>query len=366
MYASGKLAEIVLKACAFDPRARYQTPAHMGQELETVLYSRSEAQVQTMVGKDPSLPSHSGPIHTVPMINNMPKNISNSGGKMKPVLGSNQEPPRAGSNRYPKPPPKKNKWYLYAAALIPIMAAIFILFLVNRNGNQGGYTNVSNGNQGSYANAPDTDFSQPDYEHNYDNTPPLDTISEHDPYSPYYQPEYIYLKGRWYHTSESRLGIIRGGSVITNSEIEPLRFMTSLTKLYLIGDINITDLSPLSGLTSLEVLQLGHYNNLTNLMPLSNLTNMVELYLNGNAIHDLTPLVGLTNLTRLSLQNNQIFDVSPLVQLDGLEYLNLANNQIRDITALSSLPAAVVLNLAGNPIEDWSAVGHVEVVYGRP
>ena len=339
MYATGKLAEIVLKSCAFDPRVRYQSPTQMRQELEAVLYNRAEPQhMHTMVGREPSLPNRMMPGHTVPPTSNIVKN--NTVTEAKPAFGNSQEYSRLGSNRYPKPPPKKNKWYMYAAALIPLVVVIFILFLVNRNGDggQGSDGHVSDWGQGSYANAPGSD----------------------------YQPEYIYIRGVWYHTSEPRLGIIRGGQVLTNDDIAPLRFMTNLTKLYLIGDINITDLSPLSGLNSLTVLQLGHYNTLSNLMPLSNLTNLVELYLNGNAIHDLTPLVRLVNLRHLSLQNNQIFDIAPLAHLTGLEYLNLSNNQIRDITALANLPASVRLNLTGNPIEDWSAVGHIETVYGRP
>lgn len=42
-YAEGRLAEIVLKACAFDPRERYSSPAQMRQELEAILYSEEDA-----------------------------------------------------------------------------------------------------------------------------------------------------------------------------------------------------------------------------------------------------------------------------------------------------------------------------------
>jgi len=42
-YASGRLGEIVLKACAFDPRDRYSSPMQMRQELEAVLYSETDA-----------------------------------------------------------------------------------------------------------------------------------------------------------------------------------------------------------------------------------------------------------------------------------------------------------------------------------
>lgn len=42
-YAQGRLGEIVLKACAFDPRDRYSSPMQLRQELEAVLYSENDA-----------------------------------------------------------------------------------------------------------------------------------------------------------------------------------------------------------------------------------------------------------------------------------------------------------------------------------
>ena len=41
-HADGRLGEIVLKACAFDPKDRYSSPGLMRQELEAILYSREE------------------------------------------------------------------------------------------------------------------------------------------------------------------------------------------------------------------------------------------------------------------------------------------------------------------------------------
>lgn len=42
-YAGDRLAEIVLKACAFDPKDRYSNPAQMRQELEAVRYEPQDA-----------------------------------------------------------------------------------------------------------------------------------------------------------------------------------------------------------------------------------------------------------------------------------------------------------------------------------
>ena len=41
-HADGRLGEIVLKACAFEPRDRYSSPGQMRQELEAILYNKEE------------------------------------------------------------------------------------------------------------------------------------------------------------------------------------------------------------------------------------------------------------------------------------------------------------------------------------
>ena len=43
--ADGRLAEIVLKACAYDPKERFSSPMQMREELEVIQYSREEAPV---------------------------------------------------------------------------------------------------------------------------------------------------------------------------------------------------------------------------------------------------------------------------------------------------------------------------------
>ena len=41
-HGEGRLAEIVLKACAYEPKDRYSSPGQMRQELEAILYSEKE------------------------------------------------------------------------------------------------------------------------------------------------------------------------------------------------------------------------------------------------------------------------------------------------------------------------------------
>ena len=44
-YGDGRLGEIVLKACAFDPKERYSSPQQLRQELEAILYTQTDAAV---------------------------------------------------------------------------------------------------------------------------------------------------------------------------------------------------------------------------------------------------------------------------------------------------------------------------------
>ena len=44
-YGEGRLGEIVLKACAFDPKDRYSSPQQLRKELEAILYTQTDAAV---------------------------------------------------------------------------------------------------------------------------------------------------------------------------------------------------------------------------------------------------------------------------------------------------------------------------------
>jgi len=43
--ADGRLAEIILKACAFNPKDRYESPIQMREELESILYTENEGKI---------------------------------------------------------------------------------------------------------------------------------------------------------------------------------------------------------------------------------------------------------------------------------------------------------------------------------
>ncbi len=57
-YAEGRLAEIVLKACAFDASQRYSSPMEMREELEAILYQEDEAEFIYPAGDEVELPEN--------------------------------------------------------------------------------------------------------------------------------------------------------------------------------------------------------------------------------------------------------------------------------------------------------------------
>ena len=55
--ADGRLAEIVLKACAYNPKDRYFSPMEMREELEAILYNKEEAKIIYPKGDDTPIKS---------------------------------------------------------------------------------------------------------------------------------------------------------------------------------------------------------------------------------------------------------------------------------------------------------------------
>lgn len=54
-YHQGRLPEIVLKACSFNPKDRYSTPGQMRQELESIIYDEVDAQIIYPTGDNLSI-----------------------------------------------------------------------------------------------------------------------------------------------------------------------------------------------------------------------------------------------------------------------------------------------------------------------
>lgn len=90
--ADGRLAEIVLKACAYDPKDRYFAPMEMREELEAILYNKEEAKIIYPKGDDT-------PIKSIDYIETGKEALEiQNADKTDSLISSNiQEPEKAGS-----------------------------------------------------------------------------------------------------------------------------------------------------------------------------------------------------------------------------------------------------------------------------
>ena len=109
--ADGRLAEIVLKACAPDPAQRYDSPAVMRQALEAILYTEGEARVIYPGGDAVPVPGTSGTADLQPAPAPA-KNVPDEG-TIRPVLvgvpeSPAQEPETADSGTIGAPVPGWN------------------------------------------------------------------------------------------------------------------------------------------------------------------------------------------------------------------------------------------------------------------
>ena len=144
------------------------------------------------------------------------------------------------------------------------------------------------------------------------------------------------------------------GITNTVTDISVLQSLTALTELYLSGN-RVKDFSPLRNLKSVTVLDLTE-TGCSELTVLSELTQLQSLGLTGNGITDVSPLASLSNLQLLWLNRNQIQDVMPLAGLTGLMTLDLSGNQIARAAPLRTLVGLLQLDLRGNPIADAEAL----------
>ncbi|MDR0783777.1 MAG: leucine-rich repeat domain-containing protein [Propionibacteriaceae bacterium] len=168
----------------------------------------------------------------------------------------------------------------------------------------------------------------------------------------------VVIGGRTYSTDLTSLSLFLGS--LTDADIEPLRYMTSLTSLRM--DFNsVSDLSPLSELVNLRELSIS-YNNISDITSLSKLVNLQTLDLTRNQVQDVRTLGKLTSLTTLILDDNRITDLTALSSLTELTKLSLNKNTISSVSALHSLGKLTKLELSGNLIVDVGAIGELSVL----
>lgn len=175
------------------------------------------------------------------------------------------------------------------------------------------------------------------------------------------RPYSVTIRGVQYSTSSVALNLSNLG--LTDSEIEPLKFMANLQWLDLNGN-QISNLRAIGGLTSLQVLGLAN-NQISNLAPINGLVNLTSLDLSRNQIYNdsynVSCLSGMTNMSWLDLGRNSFTDVSFLSNMQNLQVLGLSFNNVSDISALSGLNSLGTVDLNGN-----AQVNNVTALHGKP
>ena len=100
--------------------------------------------------------------------------------------------------------------------------------------------------------------------------------------------------------------------------------------------------------------------------PLRYMTKLTWLYLNGNQISDVSVLAELTTLKYLILSDNQISDIGPLEGLKQLSILELRHNRIEDARMIEKFAYVNWLYLTGNPIVETVILNDKLVMYNGP
>ena len=133
-------------------------------------------------------------------------------------------------------------------------------------------------------------------------------------------------------------------SSTTTSSLYPLRRLTSLKSLTLVGSPELTSLARLGEMAELASLCVSLSPDIDDLRPLARLTRLRTLQLACPTAIDLSPLAQLPALRELAVEAGpEWFDLSSLRKLTGLETLSLRRTgrafSIRQLGNLASLKA---------------------------
>ncbi len=198
---------------------------------------------------------------------------------------------------------------------------------------------------------------------------------------------------------------------LDNNDVKTIGELTSLKRLYLKGNTDITDVSPLNNLTGLTYLDIS-VTNTEDISCLSNLnelewfnfsgtkvsdvsslsqfesldtikmdllteldhstiklpTNLYTLYCNGNGLENLEFVSGLATLSNIYASGNKISDLTPLSECP-LVIVDLSVNEVSDISVLD-YTGINSLDVSTNKISDISClegskIGDLDLSYNN-
>lgn len=143
------------------------------------------------------------------------------------------------------------------------------------------------------------------------------------------------------------------------SDISDLQYFTGLEKLSL-ADNFVSDISPLTALTGLHELNLEK-NLVQNVKPLRNMTSLRRLDLYQNSVSDISALSGLTKLNMLDLRENNVTDLSACSDMISMEELYLTSNpDLSDISSLAGMSSLWYLGLKNTKVQDISVLSRAD------
>ena len=134
------------------------------------------------------------------------------------------------------------------------------------------------------------------------------------------------------------------------SNLHPIAGLTKLQRLWVDGT-KVKDLEPLRNIACLELLDLG-YTPLTNIEPLGGLTNLKMLWLPATQVSEIENLRNLYNLQQLYLWNTEVSDLEPLTALTNLRILDLSRTKVSNIQSIEKLKKLQFLLLNRTAVND--------------
>ncbi|MBR6007108.1 MAG: protein kinase [Clostridia bacterium] len=377
--ADPALARIILKACAYDPRARYQTAKEMYDDLFALQYgvgakpaTGSPAPAQPGGTAPYNRGGYSAPAGSHTGYAAMPVNTGNNGSAVNngyvPSAGSsgaytgyrgmgNPNPvssaQQGGNTAGTKPRRSKKGIVIAAAVALGILLTTLVLMLAAPQlFGHGDGENTGSGKNSSV-------FASQSFEAAFREKYGVEGKVTEEDLLDYRKLDLsgmgltnIYDLAKFKNLTELRLGYRDSGDGGFDSnnftDISALSALTKLQYLDLDGNM-LSDLSPLSGLTDLEYLSLGG-TGISDLSALRDMTEMQTLNLSDNAISDLTPLESMRKLTTLKIGNNSVSNISVIRNMTKLQAFYANNNSITSVRVLGALDQLSELWLVSNPL----------------
>ena len=373
---SEKLKQVVLKACAFDPKDRYQSAEDMREALENVMLQITGDET-TIDEKNENLTDVA---ETMAHGHDISENSSEQMKKLYREVGrdekksvAEEESNRELKKKKSKKPGKKQLALVgIVVAVIAIIAAVSVLSLpseldiagskVNRNAGILRLENVSVSESDikqieKLKNVTAVYFKECNFKGSYES---LEKALE-KVFSNVTTVEFVNCSGsiRLPQTAPNLKYLTISGTYFP-SLVGRIQNYPQLVTLN-ISHNSLTTLPNLTTHTNLKSLDCSN-NELSGdvwkYLPQSTVFKTLIADSNGLTSDDLAEISKQTGLTTLSLNNNNITNINALVGLTALQHLSLNNNQVEDLSALNSMIYLTELRLGGNGISDISPLSN--------